>query len=416
MLLKFAEIDLLKPLEPIYVDKRYNWLSLLVCWGYLPLGMVRLQCHPNMHTFSVEQLKGEILQAFGWKLWEEALAGNLNRLETRSNQVLPAISVVVCTRDRPLSLEHCLQTLSNLDYPTYEVVVVDNCSTNRIVTQVVERSGFRYVREDCLGLNWARNLGIKETKHDIIAYLDDDALATRGWLRGLAQGFEDPGVMAVTGMVMPKEVETPAQMDFERYGGMSKGFASYTIRYNELSPKDLFRSYNWGVGANMAFRRSLFETIGEFDIALDVGTPARGAGDLEFFFRTVAAGYTLRYEPAAMVRHVHRRDKVALTRQIYNNGRSFAIYLLTIARKQPSKRPAVLWFMLRWWIWHWLLRRLIGSLIRRDWWTFRFAFTELSGSSTALWSYRQCKREASRQLQVKRLQKRQPGSRETGRP
>jgi glycosyltransferase involved in cell wall biosynthesis len=71
-----------------------------------------------------------------------------------------------------------------LDYPEYEVVVVDNASRDPAVAEVVAQSGCRYVREDGPGLNWARNRGIEEANHDLIAFIDDDALAASGWLRG----------------------------------------------------------------------------------------------------------------------------------------------------------------------------------------------------------------------------------------
>jgi glycosyltransferase involved in cell wall biosynthesis len=366
MFIKFAEIDLTKPLQPIYVDMRYSRLFIVVCWGYLPLGMLHFQCQSASRTFSIEQIQSEILQAFGWQIWEQAVAGTLYKLNKSTDQSLPPISIAVCTRDRPLSLERCLGALAQLDYPTYEVVVVDNCSRDKAVSQVVSRSGFCYVYENKPGLDWARNRGILETKYDIIAYIDDDALATPGWLRGVAYGFEDTEVMAVTGMVLPAEIETQAQNDFEVYGGMNKGFSGYTIRYNELNNRTRFWASNWGVGTNMAFRRTLFNAVGKFDVALDIGTPTNGAGDIEFFYRTVSSGYTLRYEPAAMVHHVHRRDNKALKKQIYNNGRSFAAYMLTIARNQPHKRAAILRFALRWWIWEWLFKRLIKSFIKRD--------------------------------------------------
>jgi hypothetical protein len=112
----------------------------------------------------------------------------------------------------------------------------------------------------------------------------------------------------------------------------------------------------------MAFRRTLFAAVGDFDVALDVGTPASGGGDIEFLYRAVSAGYVLRYEPAAMVRHVHRRDDASLQRQVYNNGRGFAAYLFTAARDHPQRRAAVLRFALRRWVWGWLLRA-IRSLV-----------------------------------------------------
>jgi glycosyltransferase involved in cell wall biosynthesis len=396
--IKLAEVDLTRPLMPIYVEPRYNQLYLLISYGKQPLGTLMLRCRSTMRTLSAEELQAEILQGFGWSVWEQAVTGDLLP-QPHAGSALPAISVIVCTRDRALSLERCLQSLQKLDYPAFEVVVIDNCSRDPNVARVVAESGFRYVREDRPGLDWARNRGFAEAQYDIVAYIDDDALAAPTWLQGVAQGFADAEIMAVTGLVLPAEIETAAQSDFETYGGMNKGFAAYTIRREQLGDQRLFWSSGWGVGANMAFRRSLFEKIGGFDVALDVGTPTCGGGDIEFFYRTVARGYALRYEPAARIRHVHRRDGASFRRLVYNNGRSFPAFLLTIARNEPHQRLNVLWFALRRWMWSWLLRRLIRSVVKRDNWTFRLALIELWGSFSALKAYRASQRIAAQQLE-----------------
>jgi glycosyltransferase involved in cell wall biosynthesis len=398
MLIKFVEIDLTKPVQPVYVDARYGRLFALVTWGYQPLGLLHLHRQHNTHIFTSEQLKNEILRSFGWQLWQLTVAGIPPTLSSRLDSELPPISVIVCTRDRAESLKRCLQALKQLDYPNYEVVVVDNCSRDPRVAEVIHQSGFRYIREERPGLDWARNRGIAEAQHDIVAYVDDDALAAPGWLRGIARGFEDSEIMAVTGMVVPAEIETRAQDDFEIYGGMSKGFSAFVVRREELTGPARFWSSNWGVGANMAFRREVFDEIGYFDIGLDVGTATCGGGDIEFFYRLVTAGNALRYEPAAFVRHIHRRDQASLTRQIYNNGRSFGCYLLTIARNKPELRAAVLWFALRWWIYPWLLRRLLVGLRTGDRRTVRFAIDELKGSLSALGAYRTARAVAQQQL------------------
>jgi len=394
MLIKCAEIDATQPFQPIYVDWRYHQLDVLVTWGRRPLGILSLPCKTEQRNFSVERLQSEIINHFGQQIWDESVAGTLDRAMD-VERPLPPISVITCTRDRPLSLQRCLETLAQLDYPTYEVVVVDNCSRDPKVAEIVTASGFRYVREDRPGLDWARNRGIQEARYGIVAYIDDDALASPGWLRGVAMSFEQPDIMAVTGLVLPAEIETGAQYDFERYGGMSGGFSSYTIRRREIGDKALFWASGWGVGANMAFRRELFEAIGQFDVALDVGTPTYGGGDIEFFYRTVAAGFVLRYEPAALMRHVHRRDGASFRRLVYNNGRSFAAYLLTIMRNEPHRRIAVLRFALRSWIWAWLLRRLVRSVVKRDRWTFRLALIELWGSCSAWHAYREAQHVAA---------------------
>jgi glycosyltransferase involved in cell wall biosynthesis len=399
MLTKIIEIDLQQPVECIYVDSRYGKLLALVRWGYQPLALLQLLCGTGQRTIGINKLRHEIMKLCSWQLWEEFSTGSLGEQANWDASLLPPISIVVCTRDRLYSLEHCLQKLRQLDYPLYEVVVVDNCSQDTRVKQVVVESGFRYVREDNPGLDWARNRGIRESLYEIIAFIDDDALATPGWLRGIASGFADSEVMAVTGLVLPNEIESQAQSDFEAYGGMSKGFTSFTIRRHELNGRKLFWASSWGVGANMAFRRTLFQAIGTFDVALDVGTPTKGGGDIEFFYRTVVAGYTLRYEPAAFVYHTHRRMTSALNQQIYNNGRGFGSYLLTIMRNEPQHRTQILWFALRWWVWPWFIYRLGRSILTGDRWTRHFAFLELRGALSALHAYGAAQALAKRSTQ-----------------
>jgi GT2 family glycosyltransferase len=194
-------------------------------------------------------------------------------------------------------------------------------------------------------------------------------------------------------------METPAQYAFERYGGMSKGFRSRLIDPAQISNATRFWASGWGVGANMAFRRSLFDAIGGFDVALDVGTSTAGGGDIEFFYRTVSSGHMLRYEPAALVRHIDRRDKAALRRQIYNNGRSFPAYLLTIARNEPQRRPTILWFALRHWIWGHLLRNILKGVKSRNIGRLRLALAELRGAASSFSAYREAQRVARQQLE-----------------
>jgi len=352
--------------------------------------MIQMQCAPHQYQFDARKLRDVILQSLGWEIWETAISGNLNNCSTYDDVTLPPISVLVCTRNRPVSLERCLGSLSELNYPQFEVVVVDNCSNDRFsVDRVVRRFEFRYVYEEHQGLNWARNRGCQEAQYDIVSFIDDDAIALPGWLKGIAHGFKNQSTMVVTGMVLPAEVETPAQHEFELYGGMNKGFKPYSVKYSLLDRHQRFWASNWGVGTNMAIKKRLIETIGEFDVALDVGTPTRGGGDIEFFYRAVSNGYTIQYEPKAVVKHFHRRDYPSLKRQIYNNGRSFVAYLLTIWRKEPHNRPALLGFALRDWIWKWLLRRLLANAVWYDKLIFKLAFSEILGALSGFSAYRQ---------------------------
>ena len=100
----------------------------------------------------------------------------------------------------------------------------------------------------------------------------------------------------------------------------------------------------------MAYRRRVFATIGEFDPALDVGTVTQGGGDLDMFFRVMQHGLVLVYEPAAIVRHRHRRTQGGVHRQLVGWGSGFYAYLARNAAMQPRARAAIVRFGL-WYFW-----------------------------------------------------------------
>ncbi|WP_420456533.1 glycosyltransferase family 2 protein [Rubrivirga sp.] len=241
----------------------------------------------------------------------------------------PTVTVVVCTRDRPGPLATCLEALARLDPAPDEVVVVDNAPTSSATRDVVEAAGTaRYVREPTPGLDHARNRGAREATSDVVAYTDDDVAPHPSWIRGLRRGFADAGVDAVTGLVLPAELETESQWTFEREWGFNRGYRPrlYGPAYFARTVGQGAPVWEIGAGANMAFRRSVFDRVGLFDERLDVGA-AGCSGDSEFWYRLLAAGRTCRYEPTAVVHHTHRRTDPELHRQIraYMRGHTAAL-------------------------------------------------------------------------------------------
>ncbi|HWP47982.1 MAG TPA: glycosyltransferase [Candidatus Limnocylindrales bacterium] len=378
------QYDLSRPSTPIWGLEGYQQAFVLVRNGRRPLGILYLTLSPWQVTLSHRQLEQAIADQLNISPEEQTTYAR--RTEFTCDLNLP-ISIVVCTRDRAYSLRQCLKALSRLEYKTYEVIVVDNASRDQATAEVVSETPFRSVREDRPGLNWARNRGIAEAQYDIIAYVDDDVRVDPGWLQGVATAFADPQVSAMTGLVLPAELETPAQHLFEQYGGMGKGMLPRQFQRETLRPQDLIAVHAVGVGANMAFRRNVFEIVGNFDTALDVGTPARGGGDLDMFHRILTAGLTLRYEPTALVWHQHRRDMDGLRQQLYNNGCAFGVYLIKVWRRGQVGRGKVLHFALWQWIVGWLLNRLVKGLLRRHTFPLRLVWAELWGMLHAPWTY-----------------------------
>jgi glycosyltransferase involved in cell wall biosynthesis len=261
----------------------------------------------------------------------------------------PLASVIVCTRDRATRLESCLTAVAALDYPAFEVIVVDNApATDEVADLVHDRPWpvpVRRVVEPRPGLAWARNTGLRAATGRVVAYLDDDEWPDRHWLAELARGFTlAPGVAGVSGIVLPAALDTPAQCLFERFGGHSKGRgftaeifdAASHARQHPLYPLPPF-----GVGASMAFDREILLRSGGFDVALGAGTPANAGEDTAAISDLMLAGATFVYWPGAIMWHEHRREIAEMERQLFGYGSGLTAFYLRTLLRNPRLLPAM---------------------------------------------------------------------------
>lgn len=255
----------------------------------------------------------------------------------------PSISVVLCTRDRADQLEKCLKGLARLVYPRFEVLIVDNAPTSDAVQIIVESyagaaTKFRYCREPTPGLSWARNAGIAATTSEIIAFVDDDDEPDESWLAGIADGFaRGSNVGCVAGMILPAQLDTPAEVLFEELGGHIKGRGFTKDTFSKSGPQSpLFPLPPFGTGANMAFRRDVLERIGGFDVALGAGTPACAGEDTLSIALTMLEGYEVAYEPAALMWHYHRQDLSGLSRQLHGYSVGLTAFYAALLRRRPT--------------------------------------------------------------------------------
>jgi cellulose synthase/poly-beta-1,6-N-acetylglucosamine synthase-like glycosyltransferase len=161
------------------------------------------------------------------------------------------------------------------------------------------------------------------------------------------------------------ELETDAQIIFEKRGGFRRGFER--IRFGPVFPGDSVYpggAGNFGAGANMAFRTRVLEALGGFDEALDTGADVPGGGDLDIFYRIIRAGYPLVYEPRFMAFHEHRRDMDELSRQYRRSwGLGFMCYLTKCLWTDPERRVNVTRLIVWWFSQH--TRDLLGHLKKR---------------------------------------------------
>jgi GT2 family glycosyltransferase len=326
--------------------QHYQRAIVLVRLHNQPVGIMELSL-PEA-GLSATAFSEQVWQKFGTELRQRQLQTEDDALGT----TLPPISIVIATHNRTDSLAICLRSLLALDYPTYEIIVVDNApSSDETANFIVDAYGnhpqVRYVREEVAGLAVAHNRGLLEVRYPYVAFTDDDVVVDPHWLTALASGFAAAThVGCVTGMIFPMELETEAQMMIEQYGGFNKGFSRRIFDlglYRPESPLFPYAAGCFGSGANMAFKTAVLQEMGGFDPALGAGSKGVGGDDLAAFFDVVSSGYQLVYEPAAIVHHRHYREHSSLQKQMYGYGVGLTAFLTKTIVDRPTRIFEILW-------------------------------------------------------------------------
>lgn len=232
------------------------------------------------------------------------------------------VSIVICTRNRSSYLQRCLVSLQDQQFLPREIIVVDNAPVDESTRKTVEQfKEVTYHLESRPGLDIARNAGARKAISSIVTYVDDDVLVHPLLTYRIWETFLKPNVAAMTGLVIAHSLETEAQQIFEKYWSFNRGYADKL--YNPSFVKKHQEVVRIGAGANMAFRKSVFNNVGYFDERLDVGA-AGCNGDSEMWYRILAGGSDVYYNPRAVVYHEHRKELHALQKQLYNYMRGFA--------------------------------------------------------------------------------------------
>ncbi len=227
----------------------------------------------------------------------------------------PRVSVVVCSHNGARTIGGCLEGLARLDYPDYEVIVVDDGSRDGTAA-IAERYADVVIRTPNRGLSHARNEGLAATRGEIVAYIDDDAFPDPHWLQYLAATFISTSHAAVGGPNLAPPGDGPIAECVARAPG-GPVHVLLSDREAEHIP-----------GCNMAFRKASLAAIGGFDPQFRVA-----GDDVDVCWRLQRRGWTLGFHPAALVWH-HRRNSVrAYWRQQVVYGRAEAM----LERKWPEK-------------------------------------------------------------------------------
>jgi glycosyltransferase involved in cell wall biosynthesis len=397
---RLMEIEVTTPLPAVALVAGEDGYALTLRRKGRAVGFV-MRAQPSGTTVSPDDVSKLLAQEVGLKLLEEAVREELGPPPAPAVEA-PSLTIAICTKDRPDLVDRCLRSiivtgLAPGGWTSIEILVIDNAPSDSRTSQVVSTyNQARRILEERPGLNFARNRALQEAQGDLLAFLDDDVVVDQNWCAGLYEAWsENIDAGAFTGLVLPYELSTEAQILFERRGGFRRGFDKVRHGVDASHPWYPCSAGTFGAGCNCAFRRDLLLRLGGFDEALDTGAPLPGGGDLDIFFRVIRAGCPIVYEPQYLVYHEHRRDLVKLRQQYWSWGLGFMAFAAKSYQADPPMRSRFRALLIWWFKDH--LKQLARAIAGRHVLPPSFIAAELAGGFLGIFGeYRRSERRIER--------------------
>jgi glycosyltransferase involved in cell wall biosynthesis len=268
----------------------------------------------------------------------------------------------MCTRNREDKIGSAVECVLASEYPSFDLTIIDQSTTDATERAIREVAGdderVVYVHTTEAGLSRAYNNGIRRSTGDVLAFTDDDCLAPADWLANIVAAFRaEPdgdllyGSVVAAGTSVDDVSLTPALVVEEP---------------RRLSRQDGFQVF--GMGANFAARRRLFDRVGVFDEMLGGGGPLWSSQDHDLTYRAYRAGCVTLLRPEVVIRHDGRREQEDWPSLLYAYGSGDGAFYTKHARCLDPYA---------WWLWS---RQLGGSVAR-------LGYDVVVKRSTSRWPY-----------------------------
>ena len=218
------------------------------------------------------------------------------------------LSIIICSYNRASYISDALTSLyvqsSGLD--NFEVIIVDNNSidnTKEVYAQWRQTNTngqFTFISETKQGASFARNTGAAIAKGEWVCFMDDDAVATTDYVKNIIKHIQDqPFIVGFGGRIIPKYI--PAEPKW-----MSYYVSSLVGNFDYAPTACAFENGKYPLESNMIVKKSVYDQIGGFNVNLPgvVGTLRIGGEGKELFYKIIALGHTIYYDPSICVHHV----------------------------------------------------------------------------------------------------------------
>jgi len=242
-------------------------------------------------------------------------------------------SVIVPTYNRIELLKKTLESLFRQNFKDYEVIVVNDGSsdgTHEYLSELSETSHFTYVHHANSGLAATRLAGLQHAGGEYIAFTDDDCIVPSDWLEKLHDAFQRHGIAGVGGSTVTGDPSNP----YAQANDMINNY--FKSAMNNAGTEVPFLT-----GNNVAYTRACLEKVGGPDKRFRMG-----AEDRDLLFRVVQAGGTMIYDPSIVVTHYNDADFAQFVKHQFEFGKGSYLYYASHSRsaKKPARIPARLYF------------------------------------------------------------------------
>jgi GT2 family glycosyltransferase len=230
----------------------------------------------------------------------------------------PLVSIVVPAYNAERTIKRCIVSLLDIDYPSYEIIIVDDGSTDKTKEILSEFEGrINIIQNQHFGPSKCRNIAVKQAKGEFIAFTDSDCIVAKDWLKELIKGFSDGKVVSVGGTQFSPVDESEFGKRVQQFFELTGLLGGY-IKQNKQQDSCI-REVSHNPSCNSMYRKDRFLEIGGFDENLWPGE------DVDLDYRLKKRGYEFRYNPDTIVYHYRPQSIKSLEKMMFSYGVSMGI-------------------------------------------------------------------------------------------